>query len=126
VSNAVIVLNSYLLPFDSTTKMSFATFTETIQPLENLPEALTGRIQETQAQASTVLAARPISPLVVGQAGENESIGNTRSKTVVAITVCATGLNALLASLVIITFPTIASDLHLSTELLLWYVVLQL
>ncbi|KAH8695879.1 integral membrane protein [Phaeosphaeriaceae sp. PMI808] len=100
--------------------MSSATCTETIQPLETLPEALTGRIQETEAQASTVLAARPISPLVVEQAGEIDSIGNTRPKTVVAITVCATGLNALLASLVIITFPTIASDLHLSTELLLW------
>lgn len=68
-----------------------------------------------------MLGARPISPLVVGQAGENENTGKTRPKTVVAITVCATGLNALLASIVIITLPSIAFDLHLGTELLLWY-----
>ncbi|KAF2844367.1 integral membrane protein [Plenodomus tracheiphilus IPT5] len=100
--------------------MKTSTCTETVQPLETLPEAFPGRIQETEAQASTVLAGRPLSPLVVGEAGENEIIRSARSKTVVAITVCATGLNALLASLVIITFPSIASDLHLSTELQLW------
>lgn len=101
--------------------MSSATCTEMIQPLETHPEALTGG---TEPQAPIVPAARPISPLVVGQVGENENSRNTRSKTVVAVTICATGLNALLASLVVITFPSIASDLHFSTELLLWYVIL--
>lgn len=100
--------------------------TEMSQPLETLTEALTGGIQETEAQAFTVLAVRPISPLVVGQAGENENTGNSRSKAIVAVAVCATGLNSLLHSMLIITLPTIASDLHLSTELLTWYVILQL
>lgn len=106
--------------------MGSATFTKTIQPPVTLPKALTGGLQETEAQDSTALGARPISPLVVGQAGENENTGNTRSKIVVVITVCATGLNALLASLVVITIPSIASDLHLGRELLLWYAIFQL
>jgi hypothetical protein len=33
----LIILNSYLLSFDSITKMSSTTYTETIQPLETLP-----------------------------------------------------------------------------------------
>jgi hypothetical protein len=100
--------------------MNSTTCIETVQAQEAHSQVLTDKVQEALA----VLHARPISPLVVGQDGESESTRKTRPKTVVVITVCATGMNALLASLVIITFPTIAIDLHMSPELLLWYVIL--
>lgn len=90
---------------------------------ETMPEASTARAQEAGAKTSGVFAARPMTPLIVEQAGV-ERIGATRSKTVVAVTVCATGLNALLASILVITFPSIASDLHMGPELQLWYAIL--
>jgi hypothetical protein len=97
--------------------MSSITCTETIQPLAKLPGTLKGETSD-----STLLNARPISPLVIATDEEDDSHTPTKPKTVVLITVCATGLNALLASLVIITFPAIATDLSLGPELLLWYV----
>jgi MFS family permease len=99
--------------------MSSITCTETVQPLAKLPGTLKGETSD-----STLLNARPISPLVIAR-DEDESHAPTKPKTVVLITVCATGLNALLASLVIITFPAIATDLRLGPELLLWYVHLR-
>lgn len=81
---------------------------------------MTDRIQTAAMQTSTIPDARLINPLTIEQVGGNEDIGKTRRKTIVAITVSATGLNALLSSLVIVTFPTMASDLHMTEELLLW------
>ncbi|UPX15683.1 uncharacterized protein EKO05_0006124 [Ascochyta rabiei] len=95
--------------------MGSTTYAETDQSLSKLPGPL-----RDEPSVSTLLSARPISPLAVGTDEGNESSVQSKPVTVVVITVCATGLNALLASLVIITFPTIASDLHLSPKLQLW------
>lgn len=97
-------------------KMGVTTCTETEYPLEPLPV-------DSQVQSATALDTTPTSPLAEAEAGDDEIIGKKRPKTVAVVTVCATGLNAILSSLVIITFPKIASDLRLGPELLTWYVI---
>ncbi|EOA81484.1 uncharacterized protein SETTUDRAFT_99249 [Exserohilum turcica Et28A] len=93
--------------------MGVTTCTETEYPLEPLPV-------DSQVQSATALDTTPTSPLAEAEAGDDEIIGKKRPKTVAVVTVCATGLNAILSSLVIITFPKIASDLRLGPELLTW------
>lgn len=100
--------------------MSFIASVEAVQPLAILPGILNGEPSDSTVE---LLNARPISPLAIETDEEDGSHASKKPKTVVAITVCATGVNSLLAGLVIITFPAIAIDLHLSPELLLWYVL---